>query len=89
MSNYDHDVLGVGNSLHPANQVENNDPNGYEQLANGYEQLANTLFNEKMEWMKKAMTLEIYIKEIKFLADGMYDNNGLATIISNLLKDIE
>jgi len=82
MSNYDNDVLGVGNSLHPANQVENNDPNGYEQLA-------NTLFNEKMEWMKKAITLEIYIKEIKFLADGMYDNNGLATIISNLLKDIE
>jgi hypothetical protein len=82
MINYDNDVLGVGNSLHPANQVENNDPNGYEQLA-------NTLFNEKMEWMKKAITLEIYIKEIKFLADGMYDNNGLATIISNLLKDIE
>jgi hypothetical protein len=82
MSNYDHNVLGVGNSLHPANQVENNDPNGYEQLA-------NTLFNEKMEWMKKAITLEIYIKEIKFLADGMYDNNGLATIISNLLKDVE
>jgi hypothetical protein len=82
MINYDHDVLGVGNSLHPANQVENNDPNGYEQLA-------NTLFNEKMEWMKKAITLEVYIKEIKFLADGMYDNNGLATIISNLLKDIE
>jgi hypothetical protein len=82
MSNYDNNVLGVGNSLHPANQVENNDPNGYEQLA-------NDLFNEKMEWMKKAITLEIYIKEIKFLADGMYDNNGLATIISNLLKDIE
>ena len=80
--NYDHNVIGVGNSLHPANQVENNDPNGYEQLA-------NTLFNEKMEWMKKAITLEIYIKEIKFLADGMYDNNGLATIISNLLKDEE
>ena len=82
MINYDNDVIGVGNSLHPANQVENNDPNGYEQLA-------NTLFNEKMEWMKKAITLEVYIKEIKFLADGMYDNNGLATIISNLLKDIE
>jgi hypothetical protein len=82
MINYDNDVLGVGNSLHPANQVENNDPNGYEQLA-------NTLFNEKMEWMKKAITLEVYIKEIKFLADGMYDNNGLATIISNLLKDVE
>jgi hypothetical protein len=82
MINYDQDVLGVGNSLHPANQVENNDPNGYEELA-------NTLFNEKMEWMKKAITLEVYIKEIKFLADGMYDNNGLATIISNLLKDIE
>jgi hypothetical protein len=81
--NYDYDVLGVGNSLHPANQKETNyDPNGYEQLA-------NTLFNEKMEWMKKAITLEIYIKEIKFLADGMYDNNGLATIISNLLKDVE
>jgi hypothetical protein len=80
--NYDDQVLGVGNSSHPANQVDNNDPNGYEQLA-------NTLFNEKMEWMKKAITLEIYIKEIKFLADGMYENNGLATIISNLLKDIE
>ena len=83
MSNYDEMVLGVGNSLHPANQEETNyDPNGYEALA-------NTLFNEKMEWMKKAITLEIYIKEIKFLADGMYDNNGLATIISNLLKDVE
>jgi hypothetical protein len=83
MINYDNDVIGVGNSLHPANQEETNyDPNGYEQLA-------NTLFNEKMEWMKKAITLEVYIKEIKFLADGMYDNNGLATIISNLLKDIE
>jgi hypothetical protein len=80
--NYDHDVLGVGNSLHPANQVENNDPNGYEELA-------NELFNEKMEWMKKAITLEVYIKEIKFLADGMYGDNGLATIISNLLKDVE
>jgi hypothetical protein len=82
MINYDNDVIGVGNSLHPANQVENNDPNGYEELA-------NELFNEKMEWMKKAITLEVYIKEIKFLADGMYDNNGLATIISNLLKDVE
>jgi len=80
--NYDEQVLGVGNSNHPANQVDNNDPNGYEELA-------NKQFNEKMEWMKKALTLEIYIKEIKFLADGMYDNNGLATIISNLLKDIE
>jgi hypothetical protein len=83
MRNYDHDVLGVGNSLHPANQEETNyDPNGYEELA-------NTLFNEKMEWMKKAMTLEIYIKEIKFLVDGSSDRNGLATIISNLLKDVE
>lgn len=82
MSNYDNDVLGVGNSLHPANKVENNDPNGYEELA-------NKLFNEKMDWMKKAITLEIYVKEIKFLADGMYDNNGLAIIISKLLKDIE
>jgi len=80
--NYDEQVLGVGNSNHPANQVDNNDPNGYEELA-------NKQFNEKMEWMKKALTLEIYVKEIKFLADGMYDNNGLATIISNLLKDIE
>ena len=82
--NYDHDVLGVGNSSHPANQEEivDNDPNGYEALA-------NKLFNEKMEWMAKAMTLQIYIKEIKFLADGMYDSNGLATIISNLLKDVE
>lgn len=80
--NYDEQVLGVGNSSHPANQVENNDPNGYEELA-------NKLFNEKNEWMKKALTLEIYVKEIKFLADGMYDSNGLATIISNLLKDIK
>jgi len=79
--NYDDQVLGVGNSSHPANQVDNN--------VDCYEELANTLFNEKMEWMKKAITLEVYIKEIKFLADGMYDNNGLATIISNLLKDIE
>jgi hypothetical protein len=82
MSNYDHDVLGVGNSLHPANQVENNDPNGYEELA-------NDLFNEKMDLMKRAMDAEFYLKEIKFLADGMKDTNGLATIISNLLKDIE
>ena len=82
--NYDEQVLGVGNSSHPANQEEivDNNPNGYEALA-------NKLFNEKMEWMAKAMTLEIYVKEIKFLADGMYDSNGLATIISNLLKDIE
>jgi hypothetical protein len=81
--NYDHDVLGVGNSSHPANQEESIiDPNGYEALT-------NKLFNEKMEWMAKAMTLEIYVKEIKFLADGMYDSNGLATIISKLLKDIE
>ena len=81
--NYDDQVLGVGNSSHPANQEESSsDPNGYEALS-------NKLFNEKMEWMAKAMTLEIYVKEIKFLADGMYDSNGLATIISNLLKDIE
>lgn len=80
----DHFVLGVGNSSHPANEQEVND-----NYPNGYEELADKLFNEKMEWMAKAMTLEIYVKEIKFLADGMYDNNGLATIISNLLKDIE
>jgi hypothetical protein len=82
--NYDEQVLGVGNSSHPANQEEivDNDPNGYEALS-------NKLFNEKMEWMEKAMTLEIYVKEIKFLADGMYDSNGLATLISILLKDIE
>jgi len=81
MSNYDNDVLGVGNSLHPANQVDNN--------VDCYEELANELFNEKMEWMKKAMDAEFYLKQIKLLADGMKDTNGLATIISNLLKDIE
>lgn len=79
--NYDEQVLGVGNSSHPANQVD--------RIDNGYEQLANDLFNEKMDWMKKAMDAEFYLKEIKFLADGMKDTNGLATIISNLLKDIE
>jgi hypothetical protein len=83
MSNYDHNVLGVGNSLHPANQEETNyDPNGYEALA-------NTLFNEKMEWMKKAMDAEFYLKQIKLLADGLKETNGLAIIISNLLKDVE
>ena len=81
MSNYDHDVLGVGNSLHPANQVDNN--------VDCYEQLANELFNEKMEWMKKAMDAEFYLKQIKLLADGMRETNGLAIIISNLLKDVE
>jgi hypothetical protein len=81
MSNYDNDVLGVGNSLHPANQVDNN--------VDCYEQLANELFNEKMEWMKKAMDAEFYLKQIKLLADGMRETNGLATIISNLLKDVE
>ena len=81
MSNYDEMVLGVGNSLHPANQIDS-DPNGYEQLA-------NELFNEKMAWMKKAMDAEFYLKQIKLLADGMSETNGLATIISNLLKDIE
>ena len=81
MSNYDEMVLGVGNSLHPANQVDNN--------VDCYEQLANELFNEKMEWMKKAMDAEFYLKQIKLLADGMKDTNGLATIISNLLKEIE
>lgn len=81
MSNYDEMVLGVGNSLHPANQVDNN--------VDCYEQLANELFNEKMEWMKKAMDAEFYLKQIKLLADGRKDTNGLATIISNLLKEIE
>ena len=81
MSNYDEMVLGVGNSLHPANQVDNN--------VDCYEELANELFNEKMEWMKKAMDAEFYLKQIKLLADGMAETNGLATIISNLLKDIE
>ena len=79
--NYDNDLLGVGNSLHPANQVDNN--------VDCYEELANELFNEKMEWMKKAMDAEFYLKQIKLLADGMAETNGLATIISNLLKDIE
>ena len=79
--NYDNDVLGVGNSLHPANQVDNN--------VDCYEELANELFNEKMEWMKKAMDAEFYLKQIKLLADGMAETNGLATIISNLLKEIE
>jgi hypothetical protein len=79
--NYDHDVLGVGNSSNPANQEESS--------CNPYEQLANDLFNEKMDLMKRAMDAEFYLKEIKFLADGMKETNGLATIISNLLKDIE
>ena len=81
MSNYDEMVLGVGNSLHPANQVNKN--------VDCYEELANELFNEKMEWMKKAMDAEFYLLQIKLLADGMKDTNGLATIISNLLKEIE
>ena len=81
MSNYDEMVLGVGNSLHPANQDDNN--------VDCYEELANELFNEKMEWMKKAMDAEFYLKQIKLLADGMAETNGLATIISNLLKEIE
>jgi hypothetical protein len=42
-----------------------------------------------MDLMKRAMDAEFYLKEIKFLADGMKETNGLATIISNLLKDIE
>jgi len=79
MQNYDEIVLGVENPQHPANQTENNDPNGYEQLA-------NDLHNEKMELLTKVWRLEDKLNEIKELCEGMSDNNGLAILILNKLK---
>lgn len=77
--NYDEIVLGVGNSQHPANQKENNDPNGYEQLA-------NDLHNEKMKLFTQVCELENKLNEIKELCEGMSEKNGLAILILNKLK---
>ena len=82
--NYDDQVLGVGNSSHPANQEEQE----YNNL-NPYKELSDQLFKDKMDLLKRAMDAEFYLRQIKLLADGMKETNGLATIISNLLKDIE
>jgi len=79
MQNYDEIVLGVGNPLHPANQTENSDPNGYEQLA-------NDLHNEKMKLLTKVWNLENKLNEIKALCEDMSENNGLAILILNKLK---
>ena len=79
MQNYDEIVLGVGNSQHPSNQRENNDPNGYEQLA-------NDLHKEKMKLFTQVWELENKLNEIKELCEGMSDNNGLAILILNKLR---
>ncbi len=73
IGNYDHDVLGVGNSLHPANYTD-------EQI----EQMTELQFAEyeRNKYQKQLYDLTTYLKEIC----GRDSENGLAVLIMNKLK---
>ena len=80
MSNYDHFVLGVGNSLHPANQVT--------ILDDSVEQMTELEF---AEWERNKYQNEVYflkqkLENVKTFCNGMSEDNGLAILILNLIK---
>jgi hypothetical protein len=76
---YDEMVLGVGNSLHPANEVT--------VLDDAVEQMSELEFAEweRNLYQKRYFDLVTKLKEIQFLCEGM-DENGLSILILNKIQ---
>jgi len=74
--NYDHMIIGVGNSSHPANYTD-------EQI----EKMTDLEYceYERNRYQKRAFDLSNKLNEIKELCEQMQDN-GLAVLILNKLK---
>lgn len=80
MSNYDNDVLGVGNSLHPANQVT--------VLDDAVEQMTELEFAEyeRNLYQKQYLTASFKLTALKSIVESMSDDIGWKSI---LLKTID
>jgi hypothetical protein len=76
---YDEMVLGVVNSLHPANEVT--------VLDDAVEQMSELEFAEweRNLYQKRYFDLVTKLKEIQFLCEGM-DENGLSILILNKIQ---
>lgn len=73
MSNYDHDVIGIGNSSHPANQ---------ELLPKEPEQLS-PLEMENEELYEENCKLKDKLELIKSLLEPHKEHSGVALLILN------
>jgi len=76
MSNYDHDVLGVGNPEHPANRIEEEifesdnlqECLDYSKTFNDYEPMEAAIYNNDT-------IIENAISEIQFCIDTLQNNS--------------
>ena len=77
MNNYDDQVLGTQNPLHPANQVT--------VLDDAVEQMTELQFAEyeRNLYQNRAIAFENKLKEIEQECNGHYPDNGLAVLILN------
>jgi len=75
--NYDHDVIGVGNSLHPANYTD-------EQI----EEMTELQYAEyeRNKYQLEAHILKTKLKEVKAMVEGMNEENGLRKMILDLIE---
>ena len=80
MNNYDDQVLGTQNPLHPANQVT--------VLDDAVEQMTELQFAEyeRNLYQNRAYFLNQKLENIKTLCDGMSEDNGLALLILKLIE---
>ena len=78
--NYDHDVIGVGNPDHPANQVT--------ILPDEVEQMTELEFAEyeRNLYQDRARAFERKLDEITAICKAMNDRNGLASIILSTIE---
>jgi len=77
MSNYDHDVIGVGNSLHPANYTD-------EQI----EEMTELQYAEyeRNKYQKEAHVLKTKLNAIKAMAQSMSEEIGWRKMILDLIE---
>ena len=95
MSNYDDDVLGVGNPEHPANRHEQKPFESdnlqecldYAKLANEFESLENAIYNNEVVIMSAIQDLNFCI-DCMSATDNVFVLNKLKRIKSNLIKTL-
>lgn len=77
IGNYDHDVLGVGNSLHPANYTD-------EQI----EEMTELQYAEyeRNKYQKEAHILKTKLLAVKAMAQSMSEENGWRKMILDLIE---
>lgn len=95
MSNYDNDVLGVGNSNHPANQNELTDREMLTEVYNVNSDIleifdraksdADYYYKRSVEKSKKIIELECFIRQIKETVSP--SGNGICIIVKNQIEN--